>query len=637
MAVAFVSALFFGLLANFAVERIAGSEQVVRGVKGLGQSLSGLDREGVLRRLRQANAQLAQRRFVLRLDEAQVEKTGSELHLAFDEHQETRAVLDVGRSGALPQQFAFWLARLFTPWTVTPTPSVDPGLLREALGSWVNEVVAEPRPPSLFFAQELVVDEGAVGRSVDYPSLSRRLAVASISAEDDPVVVPFSVAQRLVPEAVLQRVRAEADELVRAPLTFVVEMTALAQRDEATAPAQRSSPAPEPIPSAERSLELELDPHQFGPALSTVFDATSGSFELVFSTQVLRQVLAPLLSRVEASAKDAQFAWGPGGAMRIVPSTTGVTLDESRLPEQIFEAARSGSRRVSMPLSITAPRLSTERAEGLGIKGLVATFTTRYQCCQPRVDNIRTAAARLDGTVLLPGERFSLNDRLGPRRASAGYRKAPTIVRGEMKEMLGGGISQLATTLFNAALRGGYAIIQRQPHSVYFPRYPEGHEATVSYPVPDLIFENDSPAGLVIRAHFAETFIKVELYGDNGGRSVRLSKSKRSSIVAPPIEYEADDRLEPEERKVLVAGQLGWTVVVSREIVFGDSKKKTEKREVTYSPRAQLIRVHSCNIPEGFEGHTGDKCPEPERDEREEELSDGKFYETIPLEYDEGG
>jgi hypothetical protein len=197
-----------------------------------------------------------------------------------------------------------------------------------------------------------------------------------------------------------------------------------------------------------------------------------------------------------------------------------------------------------------------------------------------------------------------------------------------MEEEFGGGISQLATTLFNAALRGGYEIIQRQPHSIYFPRYPEGHEATVSYPLPDLSFRNDSEYGLVIFTRYSGTFIKVLLYGKRDGRRVEVDKGPRTDIVSPPQEFEPDSELLPNKQKRLRAGQQGWTVVVSRTVTYANGTEKREQRKVTYKARPELLRVHPCMIPEGHEGYTGEQCPEPPREEREEELSDETYYDT---------
>ena len=100
----------------------------------------------------------------------------------------------------------------------------------------------------------------------------------------------------------------------------------------------------------------------------------------------------------------------------------------------------------------------------------------------------------MNGLIVKPGETVSVNAVIGPRTSKNGFVPAPTIEEGEMVETVGGGISQFATTLYNALFYGGYDIIERQPHTYWFPRYPMGHEATLSYPKPDLIFRNDTEA-----------------------------------------------------------------------------------------------------------------------------------------------
>jgi vancomycin resistance protein YoaR len=188
----------------------------------------------------------------------------------------------------------------------------------------------------------------------------------------------------------------------------------------------------------------------------------------------------------------------------------------------------------------------------------------------------------------------------------------PTIVEGEMEMTVGGGVSQFATTLFNAAFDGGYEIVLRQAHTYWFPRYPEGHDATLGYPMPDLVFRNDSDAGLLIKATVGRTFVRVELYGDNGGRRVERHVSARFDIVRPETVLEPNANLSPTETKVKFGGSIGWSVEVSRTVTFPGLPKTEERRKVTYSPRARRVETHPCHIPEGAPGYTGEKCPKME-------------------------
>ena len=201
-----------------------------------------------------------------------------------------------------------------------------------------------------------------------------------------------------------------------------------------------------------------------------------------------------------------------------------------------------------------------------------------------------------------------------------------------MVDTVGGGVSQFATTLYNAVLDGGYAIVERKPHSFWFSRYPMGHEATLSFPKPDLVFRNDSAAGVLIKAEVGKTYVKVRLFGDNGGRRVERKVSGRFELKDPPNEYLANDSIDPEEEEVKEQGQAGWSLDVGRVVHFPDGTKKEEERRVRYRARPRVVEVHSCKVPKGEKGHTGKKCPEPPKVETElaEATEGGEAAPTDP-------
>jgi vancomycin resistance protein YoaR len=172
-------------------------------------------------------------------------------------------------------------------------------------------------------------------------------------------------------------------------------------------------------------------------------------------------------------------------------------------------------------------------------------------------------------------------------------------------------VSQFATTLFNAVYFAGLDIIERQAHSYWFSRYPMGHEATLGYPEPDLIFKNDSAAGVLIHTSYSGTSITIDLYGDTGGRRTTVEVSGQREITQPPIELESDTSVLPWREKTRYSGSIGWSVLVTRTVVFADGTKKQEQRKVTYKPRSKRVAVHPCRIPRGEPGYTGEPCPVP--------------------------
>lgn len=238
------------------------------------------------------------------------------------------------------------------------------------------------------------------------------------------------------------------------------------------------------------------------------------------SPGIAPRVVAPTLRRafrsVERPAADADFKVRYG-TVSVVPSSPGRTVDVAATTAAI---TRAPGGVVRLRVARVRPALTTAEARALRITRIVSEFRTPYLCCQPRVTNIARAAEILDGTILRPGQVFSLNRALGERTPERGFVPAPQIVAGRLEDAVGGGISQVATTVFNAAFFAGLRLIAHTPHEFWISRYPPGREATVSWGGPELIFQNDWPAGLLIRARAERTGIRVRMYSSRLGRRV---------------------------------------------------------------------------------------------------------------------
>lgn len=186
-------------------------------------------------------------------------------------------------------------------------------------------------------------------------------------------------------------------------------------------------------------------------------------------------------------------------------------------------------KRVAVPSEVLAPYSSDAQARK--VNSLLGTFTTPFVCCPPRVTNIRLIAKTVDGTLIGPGQTFSLNGIAGQRTKAKGYVEAPFILDGELSKDIGGGVSQFATTTFNAAFFAGLRLDQHQAHSFYISRYPPGREATVNYPSIDLRWTNTTSAPVLVRAATGPNFLTVALYGQNDGRVVDAISGPRRPLA----------------------------------------------------------------------------------------------------------
>jgi vancomycin resistance protein YoaR len=557
---------FLGFLADGAT--VEG--RVGRGVRAAGVALSGLDREGVVEALRPYEARLARAPVVVRVGGRATTVELATAGLGLDLGAVADAALAEGRRGSVVTQFGAWARRAIWPTSLPLRVSVDEAALERGLDA-IERVVADeaPSPGAIVLRSgELAVDPPRSGRALDRGEARRRL------------VDLMRTGERQV-ELALRQIDAPHDAI-----ELLVDRVEPGLRLEAStlARALRSRASHDPV----------------------------AALELGFDAAELMAAVEPERARLERGPEDARFVVDEQDHVSILAGRSGTRLDAARLAQAALVAASSPSRSAPLPFADgAAPALGLEEAQRLKVDGLVATYTSRFQCCQPRVKNIERIAGMLDGVMLLPGQRLSVNERIGPRTEENGFVLAPSIDMGEMVETFGGGVSQFATTLFNALFQGGYDIIERAPHSLYFARYPVGYDATLSWPKPDLIFRNDTDAALLIKTALTKTSVTVKLFGNNGGRTITAEVSERRKLVEPAIELLPNARLAPDDEKVKEQGQPGWTVVVARVLTLPDGTVKREPREVTYKPRTRRVEVHPCRIPPDEEGHTGEPCPEP--------------------------
>ncbi|HMR48187.1 MAG TPA: VanW family protein [Arachnia sp.] len=188
----------------------------------------------------------------------------------------------------------------------------------------------------------------------------------------------------------------------------------------------------------------------------------------------------------------------------VVPSVTGQVIDSTAFAETVNTlvlGVGEAARTAAVTTITSEPEFNTEAATKVLPREVIGEFTTYYPHASYRNTNLGQAAKRVNGTVLMPGEIFSLDSALGPRTAANGYVDGYVIDGGRLVKQAGGGISQSATTLYNAAFFAGYEDIEHKPHSLYFDRYPAGREATIMSGSFDMRFRNDTEYPAIIQGY----------------------------------------------------------------------------------------------------------------------------------------
>lgn len=625
------------LVLCFVIDSGLYKNKVPRGVRVLDVELAGLDQKSAEEALSALNAKLRARVISVRVSGEVFELVPGQVEASMDVPQTASLSLSAGRQGGFFKAFWFWLSRLRSPVYLEPAVTPLGAPARALLDTWEKKAVSDPPFEGAIHTQENkpIADYPRSGHGLDREASLRAIEKAFVSASPEKKAEAELVLRPVEPErnrAGLDAALSIAQKMLSAPVIL--------KPDAAMLPAPLAEPAKSPAEEGDaqekksskkraKNAEIEARAEQAAaPApewllrmevadLARAFRArpTQGDvqFELYFDPEVIAEKLAPLKPHLERPARDASFEVDSKDQISIVPGQPGTRISAEKIAKLLYEAALSESRLgVLLIEEGDAPEFGAEAAQALKIDGLVSKATTRHPCCQARVKNIHRIADLVNGRIVRPGQTFSLNEAVGERTAKNGFVMAPGIEDGEMVDTMGGGVSQFATTFFNAMFHGGYEIIERQPHSFYFSRYPMGHEATLSWPKPDLIIRNDTDSGILIKTVYDKTSITVKLYGNNGGRKIKAKVSRKFDITKPRVEYLPNPKLLPGKTKVKESGSVGWSVTVSRILTFADGTSKEESRKVIYKARPRRVFVHPCRIPEGEPGHTGEKCPESE-------------------------
>ena len=336
-----------------------------------------------------------------------------------------------------------------------------------------------------------------------------------------------------------------------------------------------------------RDAESTLSPRRLRALVRTRRE--DGKLGVLIERRGLAASLRVRLGKFETEPRDASFAVAVDG-VRVVPSRRGRVLDLERISRSLVNNLASTTHLARF--TRTQPGLTTEAAEKLDIREQISKFTTYYSCCQPRVTNIQRAAELLDGTIVRPGKAFSLNEVLGKRTLERGFVQAPQIFDGRLEDAVGGGISQVATTLYNAAFFAGVKLVAHRAHQFYISRYPMGREATVSWGGPELIFRNDWPSAILMKVIATDSAITVLFYSRKLGRRVETTTGEPYASVSPRTITTSNSSLPPGTTSTLQsAGASGFTVQYTRKVFKGPKLVKNERYTVRYDPQDAIIEV----------------------------------------------
>lgn len=304
-------------------------------------------------------------------------------------------------------------------------------------------------------------------------------------------------------------------------------------------------------------------------------------------------------SEVYKEAKDAYYTKNP---FTVYPEVEGVDFDVEAAKKMI---ETENKEEYVIQLKITKPKVTIDQIGPEAFPDQLSTFKTRYDASdKDRTTNLILACKKLDGKVIMPGETFSYNATLGPRSTATGYKNAKVYENGEVVDGIGGGICQISSTLYNAALMADMEIVERRNHQFVTSYVGAGRDATVVYGLTDFKFKNTRKYPIKLKASSVSGIATISIFGIKEEEREYTYTFKTNTISTIPFttKYVEDASLQPGQEIVKQKGANGLvTQTYMTKMKNGKVISSQLLSKDTYSAMQKIIRrgkAKTTTVPE---------------------------------------
>ena len=546
--------IFSGALAGLAVLSFVAFVMLTRNVIPYGTTISGIA-VGGLAKAEAASlvspAYLAYENTALTLekDERTVTATPRELGIAFSVSETIESAYALGKGKTLLGTLGRTALFLARQKNLTLKASLDDAAFdayfKKRLASWDQTA----KNASLVWSPSAAIFQGVeeeTGVIINQSKLKYDLLKETGMLSRGTIQLAMQEDRPTVTTAMLRDAQTQANDLLAdAPFTLVY-------RDS------RNATSSSTVLTQREQLYL-LEKNQLKDML--VFEREGATMRVRPDDEAIKNMLIEIAPAINEKPKNAVLTFEKGAVKEFVLSQSGVTLmiDETaeRVKNALFAPSKTDQKRIELAITLTLPEIRTETIEHLGFTALLSKGESNFAgSSAARAFNVKLGAKKLNAAIIKPGEEFSFLATIGEINQEEGYQAGLVIKGAQLVPEYGGGVCQVSTTLFRAAILAGLKITERFPHSLPVQYYnPQGFDATVYGPHPDLRFINDTSSSILVQTKVVGTKLYFELYGTPDGREVKMTG---------PVEYDKkpDGSLKAKfTREIYRNGELAKTEV----------------------------------------------------------------------------
>lgn len=337
-----------------------------------------------------------------------------------------------------------------------------------------------------------------------------------------------------------------------------------------------------------------------GNLITTDLSEDGGKWKLspVFDeSKTKNALLTSLHSNINSDGLQVSFNKDSNGQITVSSNAKGTAPVASDVLDTLNTSffvsdARTQTPQIDVPSADIPSSLSFEDAKSFGLITDISSFTTQYSSGnEARVNNIHTAADLLSGSIAkADGGSWSFNDTAGEATPDKGYQAAGAIVGGEYSDAVGGGICQVATTVFNSVYLAGYPVEKRYNHTLYIESYPKGRDAAIAYPDLDLVWKNDTSSDVLLMMSYTSTSVTATLWGVDPEYQVSTEYGEWKKGEPYSTTYKTDNTVASGKEYVKTTGVDGSSITIVRTVKDHEGKILHEDSFTsTYAPKNKVI------------------------------------------------
>jgi len=498
-------------------------------------------------------------------------------YVTYDVDGAVVAAMSFGRSGnAIRDTLARWIARAH-PAKLSAATQVDENGVRNAVMKSIGDLVAPAEDARIDIGwnagaatPRIDIIDAKSGKEIRWQPAFEALHRQADALRFSPIELTDAVAEPKLFADDIRPLKTDAEALLaRAPITLTYDGTTYDVSKERFAEWINAV-------QSDRSLSVTIDPERFAKSI---------------------RELAP----IEVEAKKGSFAVTDGKIMDFEAGTTGIAIDDAATLNGLLDGIWTTSTFPIIAHRVEAA-LGGNDPERLGIKEIIGIGTSNFGGSPSnRRKNIATGVMKVNGTIIAPGEEFSMLKTLGEITAENGWLPELVIKGNKTTPELGGGLCQIGTTMFRSALNAGMKITERRNHSYRVSYYePAGTDATIYDPAPDMKWVNDTSAHILIHAYIKGDIVTYEFWGTKDGRRATVGPPKITGTTpAPPKKVIETLDLKPGQTKCTESAHAGANAELPYKVEYADGTVHEETFFSHYRPWQAVCLVGVEKLSDG--------------------------------------